>query len=164
MLVGPDGVELFVDKTNKDIVKIRQISALHGSTQGTDIAFPLHEESDGSRQLLNLLPALYRLQTTGGVFVVDELERSMHPILARKFIEFVLKTAHASSSLQRTSPRCSTWTFCVGTEFGSQRRTRQGRLKSTPWRNSKSATICESTRGIYKDASGPFASSAASTI
>jgi AAA15 family ATPase/GTPase len=93
LLHGPDGEELFVDGSNKDLVKIRQIKAIHGTEQGGRALFPLHEESDGSQRLLNLLPALYRLKAEAGVFVIDELERSMHPILARKFIEFFLKGA-----------------------------------------------------------------------
>ncbi len=48
--------------------------------------------------LLNLLPALYKVKADGGVFVIDELERSMHPILARKFVEFFLKAARESNS------------------------------------------------------------------
>jgi len=87
---GPDGESLFVDGSNKDVIKIRQITALHETQQGIT-PLPLHEESDGSQRLLNLLPALFSLKSDGGVFVIDEIERSMHPILARKFIEFFLK-------------------------------------------------------------------------
>ncbi len=97
VLPGPDGADLFIDGSQKDVVKLRQITARHDAL-GCDVQFPLHEESDGSRQLLNLLPALYKQQKAGGVFVIDELERSMHPILARKFVEFFLKTAKGSNS------------------------------------------------------------------
>jgi len=96
-LRGADGEELFVDGSNKDAIKIRQITALHETGQGIT-PLPLHEESDGSQRLLNLLPALFNLKSEGRVFVIDELERSMHPILARKFIEFFLKGARNSSS------------------------------------------------------------------
>jgi AAA15 family ATPase/GTPase len=98
LLSGPDGVELFVDGSDKNTVKIRQITALHNAADGDNVTFPIHEESDGSRQLLNLLPALYRLKTAGGVFVIDEIERSMHPILARKFVEFFLRATRESNS------------------------------------------------------------------
>jgi len=98
VLPGPDGAELFVDGSKKDLIKIRQIAALHGTKQGESALLPLHEESDGSQRLLNLLPALYKLKSDGGVFVIDELERSMHPILARKFIEFFLKGGRSSNS------------------------------------------------------------------
>jgi hypothetical protein len=97
ILPGADGEELFVEGSNKDVVKIRQITALHETGQGIT-PLPLHEESDGSQRLLNLLPALFSLKSEGGVFVIDELERSMHPILARKFIEFFLKGSRNTNS------------------------------------------------------------------
>jgi hypothetical protein len=95
---GPEGEELYVDGAEKDVIKIRTIAALHGAAEGTKTRLPLRDESDGSKRLLNLLPALYRLTTDGGVFVIDELERSMHPMLARKFIEFFLKGVRGTTS------------------------------------------------------------------
>jgi AAA15 family ATPase/GTPase len=38
-----------------------------------------------------LLPALYRLRTSSAVYFIDEISRSMHPMLVSKFIEFFLK-------------------------------------------------------------------------
>lgn len=98
IVLGPNGEEIFVDKSQKDTVRMRTIVALHDASSKQRAEFPLHEESDGSRRLLNLLPALFHLAAEGGVFVVDELERSMHPMLARKFIEFFLKAVAGASS------------------------------------------------------------------
>jgi len=41
--------------------------------------------------LLNLLPALYHLRTSTAVYFIDEIDRSMHPELVWKFLEFFLK-------------------------------------------------------------------------
>jgi AAA15 family ATPase/GTPase len=95
---GPHGEEMFVDESRKNVVIVRNIGALHDSTTGNAVKLPLGEESDGSRRLLHLLPALYRIATESRVFVIDELERSMHPMLARKFIEFFLKAVPATGS------------------------------------------------------------------
>jgi len=95
---GPDGLELYADKVDRSVVKFRQITARHVASKGEDVSLPFHQESDGSKRLLNLLPALYKLKAAGGVFVIDEIERSMHPILARKFVEFFLKAARESNS------------------------------------------------------------------
>ncbi len=95
---GPDGDDLFFDAKEDDSVRFRKILTSHNSTSGRQTRFPLHEESDGSVRLLNLLPALYVLAKEGGVYIIDELERSMHPMLARKFVEFFLKTAAGSKS------------------------------------------------------------------
>lgn len=92
------GVEVSMDETREELVRFRRITASHDVHGGTQARFPLHEESDGSVRLLNLLPALHQLAKEGGVFIIDELERSMHPMLARKFVEFFLKTAAGSKS------------------------------------------------------------------
>ncbi len=97
-LRSPDGEEMFLEGARQDVVKLRRIVALHDVAKGKPIQLPFHEESDGSQRLLNLLPALYRLAAEGGVFVVDELERSIHPMLARKFIEFFLKAVPDAGS------------------------------------------------------------------
>jgi len=53
--------------------------------------FGLSEESDGTRRLLSLIPALYHLQNSIGVYFIDEIDRSLHPILVWKFLEFFLR-------------------------------------------------------------------------
>ncbi len=93
VLPTPDDQEVLIGRTDNDTVKLRRIVALHDREGKEPTRLPLREESDGSRRLLHLLPALHRLAGQGGVFVVDELERSMHPMLARKFIEFFLRAA-----------------------------------------------------------------------
>ena len=99
VLSGPDGEEITFDLTGQTVLR-RWITAMHDCGRKGRTPLPLAEESDGSRRLLNLLPALYRLTRQGGVFMIDELERSMHPMLARKFIEFFLKAVpHARSQL-----------------------------------------------------------------
>jgi hypothetical protein len=95
---GPDGKELDRDPGGKGPPRPIAIMASHVLLNEQRAFFPIREESDGSRRVLNLLPALYRLVHQGGVFVVDELERSMHPMLARKFVEFFLKAGHATPS------------------------------------------------------------------
>jgi AAA15 family ATPase/GTPase len=50
----------------------------------------IEDESDGTRRLLDLLPALYEMQNRGGVYFIDEIDRSMHPILVRRLLEFFL--------------------------------------------------------------------------
>ena len=59
---------------------------------------PLHEESDGTLRYLQLLPTLYEMQNRNMVLVVDEIERSLHPLLVHEFIQDFLKTCQGSSS------------------------------------------------------------------
>lgn len=57
---------------------------------GDLIDFNMIDESDGTQRLLDLFPILYA--SHGSVFVIDELERSLHPNLVRLFIENFLKS------------------------------------------------------------------------
>jgi AAA15 family ATPase/GTPase len=56
------------------------------------VPLDLTGESDGTRRLLNLIPALHQLQAGSGAFFIDEIDRSLHPMLVWKFLEFFLKS------------------------------------------------------------------------
>ena len=48
--------------------------------------FSFHEESDGTRRVFDLLDMLLT-EADDTVFVMDELERSLHPMLTKRFLE-----------------------------------------------------------------------------
>lgn len=58
------------------------------SDGGPSFTLPLREESDGTARFMNLLPILFQLRESDqrGVFIVDELENSMHPLLTEVLI------------------------------------------------------------------------------
>jgi hypothetical protein len=47
----------------------------------------LKDESDGTRRFFEMIGPLLEVLDTGSLFVVDELGRSMHPLLTRKIVE-----------------------------------------------------------------------------
>lgn len=59
----------------------RRVLVKHTSSSG-DAWLPLHEESHGTQTLLHLAFPVLRTLRDGGVLLVDELERSLHPLLA----------------------------------------------------------------------------------
>lgn len=69
----------------------------HAAGDGALAPFTLTEESDGTRNLLALAPFLFDLvQPSGGapaVHLFDELNRSLHPLLLRFFVETFLRSA-----------------------------------------------------------------------
>ncbi|MBI3922505.1 MAG: AAA family ATPase [Armatimonadetes bacterium] len=71
----------------------------HRTTSGESVDFETREESDGTRRVMDLVPALMDLQSNEKVYVVDELDRSMHPLLCRLYVEAFLR------SLQETKSR-----------------------------------------------------------
>jgi hypothetical protein len=82
-------VDLRVERSRSDEKPRRPGSRFflkHQSESG-NAWLPLREESNGTRTLFYMaLPILQVLQN-GGLLVVDELERSLHPKLARKIID-----------------------------------------------------------------------------
>lgn len=71
-------------------VRVRRLFAEHNTAAGKTIAFPFHEEADGTQRLTHLLPALYQLRRQPRIYVIDEIDRSLHPLLAKKFVEYFL--------------------------------------------------------------------------
>lgn len=67
------------------------LSTSHQQDDGTSISLELKEESDGTRRLLDLIPALHDLQNNEVTYVIDEIDRSLHPMLVHKFVEFFLQ-------------------------------------------------------------------------
>ena len=61
---------------------LRTLSTYH-TVNGAKYPLRFRNESDGTRQLLHLLPVLADPAT---VFVVDELDRSLHPLMCQEFI------------------------------------------------------------------------------
>lgn len=86
-----EGKEVLVERAGENHYFLLTIQAAHEHQDGEMIPLDLSEESDGTKRLLHLIPALHHLRTSGGVFVIDEIDRSMHPKLSWKFLEFFLK-------------------------------------------------------------------------
>jgi AAA15 family ATPase/GTPase len=68
------------------------LKAIHRDNVGREVQMEIEEESDGTIRLLNLLPVLYIKSKRDNLFFIDEVERSMHSMLAKKFVEFFLKS------------------------------------------------------------------------
>jgi len=49
-------------------------------------SLPLSSESDGTRQLMALAPAIEQMLACGGVLLVDELENRIHPLLMQMIV------------------------------------------------------------------------------
>jgi AAA15 family ATPase/GTPase len=87
-----EGKELLVEGGKENHFYLIRIQAAHEHLSGKAISLELSEESDGTRRLLNLMPALHHLKTRSAVYFIDEIDRSLHPILVWKFLDFFLKS------------------------------------------------------------------------
>ena len=66
------------------------LKARHVKPDGSAVDFPLEWESEGTQRLIHLLPTLFQMKYGPTVLVVDELDRRLHTLLTRKFIELAV--------------------------------------------------------------------------
>lgn len=92
VLMLPDGREIVTENDGKTKYFSISVSAKHQISSKFSIPFSLAQESDGTRRLLNLIPAIAHLQQADGVYFIDEIDRSLHPMLVSKFLEFFLNS------------------------------------------------------------------------
>lgn len=63
------------------------ITATHQDATGNPVLLNfIRHESDGTQRLAGLVGLILAALKTGGVFLVDELERSLHPLLMREIV------------------------------------------------------------------------------
>jgi AAA15 family ATPase/GTPase len=92
-LQHPSGMRFTVvnhaDPAERQLLKL---VTTHINQEGKEIFFDIHEESDGTKRLIDLIPILHELIVSDDerVFVVDELGRSLHPQLVRLLVELHL--------------------------------------------------------------------------
>ena len=75
-----------------DELVAKKLVSYHPRSDGTEAGFEIRQESDGTQRIIDLLPAFLRLSETTmpKVFVIDELDRSLHTLLTRQLIEAYL--------------------------------------------------------------------------
>jgi AAA15 family ATPase/GTPase len=98
--VGAEEGAFICRKEGKAIVS--RLIPMHQSDHHKMVAFQFSDESDGTRRLLDVLPAFLMLadKRYSTTFVIDELDRSLHPNLTRNLIEGFLSSRNQSSRTQ----------------------------------------------------------------
>jgi hypothetical protein len=79
-------------------VTLHAIEAEHLGADGVSVAMPFAEQSDGTRRLANLLPFLLFGGSMPLTIVIDEIDRSLHPLLAKGFVRAFLEKAPPSGA------------------------------------------------------------------
>lgn len=80
----------------------KKLVARHQVADGPETEFELRQESDGSQRVIDLLPAFLELsaQRSKRVYVIDEVDRSLHTILTRRLLEGYLASCSTESRTQ----------------------------------------------------------------
>lgn len=87
-LAGPSEEYFRVTRKDGKLIASKCVT-VHSMTDGTETHFDVAQESDGSQRLIDLLPAFLDLSSGDSkrVYVVDEMDRSLHTLLTRQLLE-----------------------------------------------------------------------------
>lgn len=114
------------DIDTEDNITIKTIEFSHESE---NIFFSLHEESDGTARLLDLIEILLA-ESDDSIYVIDEIDRCLHPAMTTKIIDLFLEmakkrntqliiTTHESRLLKEDILRNDEISFILKTRSGS---------------------------------------------
>jgi len=86
--------EAFIMSENGKVISKRLLFE-HKGEKNENIEFGIEEESDGTRRLLEYVPALNAIIANSQTFIIDEIERSIHPLIIKELIK---KFSHDESA------------------------------------------------------------------
>lgn len=90
ILQNEAGGQYLVKKGKAGEPLLIRLKAKHRMNDGETTTFEFEEESDGTKRLMHLIPALIDSKRREKVYVVDEIDRSLHPLLSKLFLQFYL--------------------------------------------------------------------------
>lgn len=82
----------YIVTMEKGEIKAKKLMTKHLLADGSAEKFEMSQESDGTRRLIDLLPAFVDLfsGTCQKTYIVDELDRCLHPLLLRQLVQYFL--------------------------------------------------------------------------
>ena len=96
-----NGLRFIVTKEKGQLL-VKKMISFHKNSEGNLVKFDLRQESEGSLRLLDILPAFIDLekQNSHAVYVIDEVDRSLHPMLTLKLLEMYNSLLRSDSQMQ----------------------------------------------------------------
>ena len=101
LLMEPQTNRIVVTRKDGELIAKRLVT-FHPKTDGTEARFEIYQESEGSQRVIDLLPAFLELsaQVSQKVYVIDEIDRSLHPLLIRQLLEEYLSNCSTETRTQ----------------------------------------------------------------
>lgn len=94
--------ERFVITRKDGELTAKKLVAYHQRKDGSEVKFEMRQESDGSQRVIDLLPAFLSAAAADSskVYVIDELDRSLHTLLTRQLLEGFLSCSGTDTRSQ----------------------------------------------------------------
>ncbi|MFT5702879.1 MAG: AAA15 family ATPase/GTPase [Rickettsiales bacterium] len=96
---GPDNKKIYLSVDEKGVKQIEILIKRNGKE------FTLDQESDGIRRIFDLIPMLFSTNSKNSeklnpqsIFIIDEIEKSLHPCVARDIINMFFKLGKNSEN------------------------------------------------------------------
>lgn len=86
------------ERNNNNEFKVKKIGLQHIKDDKTPIVFDISDESDGTQRLFDFIPAFHDLTISDSVYVVDEIDRSLHSKLTYGLFSYFLANSKNSES------------------------------------------------------------------
>ncbi|MGB0432309.1 MAG: AAA family ATPase, partial [Bacteroidia bacterium] len=97
-LSDPRNDKYYVISKVEDGIGAQVLKTKHKKADGSYILFDIKDESDGTRRIMDLIPFVLDFFKGENVFVIDEIERSLHPNLVRDLFELLLEKCDGINS------------------------------------------------------------------
>lgn len=108
--LSPDGAEGMMDtgvftvsmrrEGNKYFV--RRVKSVH-EVNGSPYDFELKEESDGTQRVFDFIPMVHNVRSKDCTYVIDEIDRSLHPTLVRALVSRIVTDKNMKGQLVFTT-------------------------------------------------------------
>jgi len=87
LLTEPINERFVITRKNGELIA-KKLVTFHPRVDGTEAKFEMRDESDGSQRVIDILPAFLEISAAGSkkVYVIDEIDRSMHTLLTRRLL------------------------------------------------------------------------------
>ena len=98
--------KIFQDSTlfrlENDEIKASLLTTVHESMDGSPVHFLLNEESDGTQRAFDLVPMFVAIasQNSRRVFIIDEIDRSLHTLMIQSLIQAYLTSCNGNNRAQ----------------------------------------------------------------
>ena len=93
--------KILVSRKNGKLI-VKKLYTYHLDRNGKKIRFEMKQESDGSKRIIDILPAFLELtdKQTSKVNIIDEIDRSLHTLLTQQLIAIFLESCSNTSRKQ----------------------------------------------------------------
>lgn len=81
------------------IIYIKTLVGLHKDADGSEVEISIDMESDGTRRLIEYMPLLLSVAKDDNVFIIDEIERSIHPIMIKTLMKKISENKEAKGQI-----------------------------------------------------------------